>query len=71
MKRMVCHVVSTAVAVVAGAVTVGASLKYLKQPESGFDWFVLVLSGLTTGTIAFFITWGHFQGDPEAERPPK
>jgi hypothetical protein len=25
---------------------------------------VLVFSGATTGTIAFFTTWGHFQTDP-------
>jgi len=71
MKRMVGNVVSVGVALVAGTVTVVASLKYLKQPESGFDWVILMLSGLTTGTIAFFIAWGHFQGEPQAESPPK
>ncbi|MCL2646681.1 MAG: hypothetical protein FWD61_06710 [Phycisphaerales bacterium] len=71
MKRLIANTVSSAIALIAGAATVLVSLKYLKEPEGATDWIVLILSGLTTGTIAFFITWGHFQDEPVADSPEK
>jgi hypothetical protein len=52
------------------AATMYLSYTKLKQPQIGLDWAALVFSGLTTGIIAFFIVWGHFQKDPEP-RPPE
>ena len=69
MSRMVGNIVSTVIAVVVGAVTMWGSYHFLKLPEDGIDWMILLLAGLTTGTVAFFISWGHFQGEPQAERP--
>ena len=44
--------------------TMYLSQRYLKQPQIPMDWAALVLSGLTTGIIVFFVIWGHFQKDP-------
>ena len=60
-KRWVGNTVAGAVAVVVGLVTVWASKHYLKNPEEFLDRAALVASGLTTGILAFFVTWGHFQ----------
>ena len=49
----------------AGALAIYVSYAHLKQPQNSLDWAALILSGLTVGIIAFFIVWGHFQGDPE------
>ena len=67
MKRWIANGLSSVVALVVGLATMFVSLRYLKEPEGGLDWAVLVLSGLTTGTIAFFMTWGHFQDEPGTE----
>ena len=67
MKRWIANGVSTLVALVVGVVTMFVSLRYLKEPEGALDWTVLILSGMTTGTIAFFMTWGHFQDEPGTE----
>ena len=45
--------------------TMYLSYHHLKQPQISLDWAALVLSGLTTGIIIFFIVWGHFQKDPQ------
>ena len=44
-----------------------ASVRYLKEPDGETDWIVLLLSGATTGTLTFFLVWGHFQDDPVVE----
>ena len=67
MKRLVANVTSTAMALGVGCATIWVSMSYLKQPEDTIDWVVLILSGVTTGIIAFFMTWGHFQEDPKPE----
>lgn len=67
VSRRAGNGVAVFLAVVVGALTVFASLKYLKEPQVGWnwgavlDWSVLALSAVMTGTITFFITWGHFQ----------
>ena len=85
MKRWIGNILASLIAVVVGGMTIMVSLRYLKEPEAGLwqtltdpshnggavrDWVVLVLSGLTTATIAFFVVWGHFQDDPEADTSP-
>jgi len=70
MKHMIANIISSAIALAAGTVTILASLKYLKEPDGAVDWIILILSGLTAGTIAFFITWGHFQGEPVVDDIP-
>jgi hypothetical protein len=64
LKHLVGNILSTVIGVVVGLFTVWASWKYLKPPEGALDWAVLMVSGLTTGVIAFFVTWGHFQEEP-------
>ncbi len=64
MKRWICNLLSSAVGLIAAFVTVYFSLRYLREPQGLFDWFVLLASGLIAGIIGFFITWGHFQSDP-------
>jgi hypothetical protein len=49
---------------IVAAATVYVSYTMLKVPQVGLDWAALVFAGLTTGLIAFFIVWGHFQKDP-------
>jgi hypothetical protein len=66
-KRVIGNVLATTVALAVGLATVWVSIRYLKQPETFLDWTVDALSGVTTGTLAFFITWGHFQDDPARE----
>jgi hypothetical protein len=48
--------------------TAYVSFTYLKQPQILLDWAALVFSALTTGLVAFFVVWGHFQKDPEPEK---
>jgi len=73
VKRWVGNTAATIAAVAVGAVTIYASLHFLKEPQTGLnwgaalDWSVLVFSGLTTGTIAFIAVWGHFQKEPVVE----
>ena len=64
MKRPVVNLFSSAVALAVGLLTIWVSVRYVKPPADSIDWLVLILSGLTTATIAFFMTWGHFQSDP-------
>lgn len=60
---------------IAGALMASATmyLSYtkLKQPQNSLDWAALILSGLTTGIIAFVVTWGHFQEDPKPTQLPQ
>jgi hypothetical protein len=67
MKRWIANTMSTVIALIVGVLTIFVSRRYLKEPDTFTDWAVLILSGLTTGTIAFFMTWGHFQEEPEPE----
>ena len=70
MKRLVGNVVATVCALLVGVLTIYASLRYLKEPQTGWtwvallDWSVLIFSGVTTGTITFITVWGHFQKEP-------
>jgi hypothetical protein len=63
---------STLLAILAGllaaAATMYISYTSLKVPQIPLDWAALVFSGLTTGLIAFFIVWGHFQKSPEPDQ---
>ena len=58
------------VAFVVAVATVFLSYYRLKVPQIPLDWVALVFSGLTTGCLAFFIVWGHFQKDPEPNTVP-
>jgi hypothetical protein len=51
--------------------TMYLSYKHLKQPQIPLDWAALILSGLTTGIILFFIIWGHFQKEPVPQQDGK
>ena len=62
-KRTVGNTLATLAAVLTALAAMYLSNKYLKQPQIPLDWVTLVFSGLTTGLIAFFIVWGHFQSD--------
>jgi hypothetical protein len=64
MKRLIGNCLATFLAAAVGIATLWVSMHFLKQPEGFLDWTVVILSGITTGTLAFFVTWGHFQDDP-------
>jgi hypothetical protein len=49
--------------VIVGTATIYLSYTRLKVPQIPLDWVALILSGLTTGIISFFVVWGHFQKD--------
>ncbi len=68
MKRLIGNIFATLIGLAAGYVTIYFSLRYLREPQSTFDWVTLIASGMITGVIGFFVTWGHFQEDP---MPPK
>jgi hypothetical protein len=51
--------------VVVAAATIYLSYNRLKVPQIPLDWAALILSGVTTGIIAFFVVWGHLQRDSE------
>jgi len=63
-KSTFATVFSTGLAIVVGLGTVYISYTKLKEPQIMLDWIALVFTGLTSGVIAFFLTWGHFQKDP-------
>jgi hypothetical protein len=73
VKRLIGNILATSAALVVGLVTVLASLRYLKEPQVGWnlaaamDWSVLIMSGLMTGIITFMTIWGHFQKEPVVE----
>jgi hypothetical protein len=67
MKRLIGNVLATLAAAAVGALTLWASVRYLKEPDGTADWIVLLLSGATTGTLTFFLVWGHFQDEPVVE----
>ncbi|HVT81722.1 MAG TPA: hypothetical protein VHM90_13845 [Phycisphaerae bacterium] len=50
--------------------TMYLSYTKLKQPQILIDWLALIFCGLTTGIIAFFVVWGHFQKSPNTSAPP-
>ena len=54
-----------AVGAAVAVATMFLSYYKLKVPQIPLDWVALIFSGLTTGLLAFFIVWGHFQKDPE------
>jgi hypothetical protein len=62
------NITSTLLALLIACVTMWLSYTRLKHPETILDWVALICSGLTTGIITFFITWGHFQTDPAPEK---
>jgi hypothetical protein len=70
VKRLVGNVVATIAALLVAALTVVASLRYLKEPQDIktwvglLDWAVLLFSAMTTGVITFITAWGHFQEEP-------
>ena len=64
MKRLIGNSLASAAALVVGLGTMWASATKLKEPDGPLDWTVLVLSGITTGTLVFFVVWGHFQSEP-------
>jgi hypothetical protein len=49
---------------IVASMTMYISYTELKQPQIPLDWAALILSGLTTGIVVFFIVWGHFQKEP-------
>lgn len=63
-KRPLATFFATAIALLVCAGTMYLSYAKLKQPQILIDWLALVFCGLTTGIIAFFVVWGHFQKDP-------
>lgn len=68
-RSVVGTVISLALALGVALVTVYISYTKLKEPQILLDWFALVFSGLTTGAITFFVSWGHFQKDPVPPPP--
>jgi hypothetical protein len=58
-------IVGVLTGLVVALATAYISFTYLKQPQIPLDWAALVFSALTTGLVAFFVVWGHFQKDPE------
>ena len=68
MDTMQTSAKSVIAGLLVGAIVAGGTgyLSYakLKQPDGWLDWLALIFSGLTTGIIAFFLVWGHFQKDP-------
>ena len=71
-KRTIGNISASVMAVLVALATMYLSRRYLKQPQIPLDWAALVFSGLTTGLIAFFVVWGHFQDDPAPDKydPP-
>jgi hypothetical protein len=69
MKRWIGNILATLMAILVGLATIWASQRYLKVPQNSLDWLVVICSGLTTGVIAFVVTWGHFQSDPIPTEP--
>lgn len=64
-RRLVANLTAGTVALLVGTLTLYVSYTRLKMPELAMDWAAFILSGMTTGIIAFFIVWGHFQKDPQ------
>jgi hypothetical protein len=62
-KRPIATLFSAVFALLVCAGTMYLSYAKLKQPQILIDWLALVFCGLTTGIIAFFVVWGHFQKD--------
>lgn len=67
-RHLLGNVLASVLGIAVGLLTIYISYTRLKEPQILLDWLALVFSGLTTGAITFFITWGHFQDDPV---PPK
>ncbi len=67
-KKWIGHVCGALGGTVVGLATIYLSYTKLKVPQVGLDWAALILSGLTTGVIVFFVVWGHFQEDPVPEK---
>jgi hypothetical protein len=65
MRRWIGNSVASAAGLVVGLGTMWVSKMYLRDPEGWLDWTVLVLTGITAGVLAFFVTWGHFQEEPK------
>jgi hypothetical protein len=68
-KHAVGNIVATTVAVLAAAVTMFISVRFLRRPESALDWAVMLFAGLVAGIFVFFLVWGHFQGTGKAPLP--
>jgi multisubunit Na+/H+ antiporter MnhB subunit len=64
-KPRFANIFAGLVGVLVGAGAMYLSYTKLKQPQILIDWLALTFCGLTTGIIAFFVVWGHFQRDPE------
>ena len=62
-KRIIGNTVATLLAIGTGFFAMWAS-EIMKRPELPIDWVVLILLGITAGTLVFFIAWGHFQNVP-------
>lgn len=64
-------ILSLLAGVIVALYTTWYSFNRLKRPELPLDWAALIFSGLTTGLIAFFVVWGHFQKDPVPDKKDK
>ncbi|MGN6367126.1 MAG: hypothetical protein ACTHN5_02585 [Phycisphaerae bacterium] len=77
MKRLVGNIVAAVAALLVAILTIYASLRFLKEPQTGWtwvallDWSVLIFSGATAGVIAYITVWGHFQKEPLADGEPR
>jgi hypothetical protein len=67
-RRSIANTFALATAAGVGLLTMYVSYTRLKIPQIPLDWAALLLSGLTTAILAFFIVWGHFQTDPLPSR---
>jgi len=69
-KLRLGNVIASLAAANVALFTIYASLRYLKEPQTGWtqaavlDWSVLIFSGATTGVVTFITIWGHFQKEP-------
>lgn len=68
-RRFFANLFSWTLALLAGAVTLFVSIRYLTAPDRLFDWIIQICAGLTVGIIVFFLSWGHFQKPPTPNHP--
>jgi len=63
-RRAISNIFATLAALAVGSAAYVVSY-HMREPQIWLDHAALVFAGLITGLIAFFITWGHFQKEPQ------
>jgi len=64
-RRATANTLATLAALTVGAAAYAVSYK-MREPQIWLDYAALIFAGLITSLIAFFITWGHFQKEPQS-----